>query len=503
VVLLIVALVPRLIELRDVPRFTDETDEVMRGFAVSRGELLPLTNIDAYIGPLWTYLLALGFMLAGPSTFLPRVLTVVAGLATVASTLGLGWQLARRLRLDRRADLVAFGAAALVATSSFQVVVTSRLGWSHSLTPLAMTCALALLLHGERTASGRSLALGGLAYGLAVHTHPTALAVAPGLAVWAIWQWRALYRRPAAYVGLGLFVLVNLPLLVFNLSTGLGSAEAAAHVRLAYSGGEALTPALYLQNLGMLLSSIPLLLSGEIGDRRGAIVDASSLEAIACTLLAALGLMFALRRRTWLPILAGVSAMVVMPAFNGKYAPLFNGRYLALLMPLAFALILVSVTTLMSRLGRWWAIYGGVGMVVLLLALPSLLALRAYLLVATRDGPNNAELYQAVDLIVDAHPVRPILVDAAISGMRHSTGRDGIGVLEYVLTLDGHQEVLRTWPADIEAAVRRHHADIIVVTPQLAAKLRTEYAVTPLPGEEAARRKRRAGFVLLRSPARS
>ena len=68
-----------LYELRDVPRLTDETDEVMRGLAIARAELLPLTNVDAYIGPLWNYLLALGFLIVGPSSLLPRVLTMLAG----------------------------------------------------------------------------------------------------------------------------------------------------------------------------------------------------------------------------------------------------------------------------------------------------------------------------------------------------------------------------------------------------------------------------------------
>jgi len=355
VLVLILALVPRLIELRDVPRFTDETDEIMRGLAIARGELLPLTNADTYIGPLWNYLLALGFALVGPSTMLPRVVTVLAAIATVGSTIWLGWELAKRLDLRPGADLIALGAATLLATSSFHVVVCSRIGWSHSLTPLAMTCALALLLRWERTGSGWSLALGGLAYGLSVHTHPTVLALAPGLAAWAVWQRTALLKRRAAYVGLGLFLVVNLPLLVFNLSTGLRSAEAAVQVQVAYGGGQALTPALYLQNLAALLGSIPPLLGGVIGDRRGATVDAAGIEPIICTVLAALGLAISIGRRASLPLLAIVSTIFILPIFNGKYEPLFNGRYLAPLLPLGFALVLASVTTLAMLFRRRWA----------------------------------------------------------------------------------------------------------------------------------------------------
>jgi 4-amino-4-deoxy-L-arabinose transferase-like glycosyltransferase len=502
-VVVTLALVPRLIELRDVPRFTDETDEVMRGLAIARGEILPLTNVDGYIGPLWNYLLALGFVAVGPTTMLPRVLTVLAGVATVGSTIWLGAELARRLDLRRGAELIGFGAAALLATSSFHVVVSSRLGWSHSLTPLALTCTFALLLRWERTGSGVSLALGALGYSVSVHTHPTALALAPGLAAWAVTQRRALLRRPAAYAGLGLFVAANLPLLVFNLSTGLRSAEAAAQVRVAYSGGQELTPDLYVQDLVALLGSVPLLLGGVIGDRRGATVDAAGIEAVAATLLVMVGLAICLRRRAWLPPLAILSTVFVLPVFNGKYEPLFNGRYLAPLLPLAFVLLLVGLTSLAAPLRRRWTLYSGVSLVLVALALPSLVALRTYFGVATRDGPNNAELYQALDIILAAHPTRAILFDTTISGLRQSTNRDGVGVLEYVLAVDGHLEVSRMPPAEIETAISRRRADIVVVTPQLAARLRSIYPLRPLPDEEAARRKRRAGFVLLRTSGRS
>src|SRR5262245_55768924 len=41
-----------------IPAFTDEVDEIYRAVLTARGELLPLTNVDAYIGSLWNYLLA-------------------------------------------------------------------------------------------------------------------------------------------------------------------------------------------------------------------------------------------------------------------------------------------------------------------------------------------------------------------------------------------------------------------------------------------------------------
>src|SRR5262249_26494204 len=103
------AVVTRVYQLRDVPRLTAETDEVVRGLAIGRGGMLPLTNVDAYSGPLWNYLLAAGFLVAGPGSLLPRVVALLAGLATVAAAGWLGRELALRLGWPERATLVGLG----------------------------------------------------------------------------------------------------------------------------------------------------------------------------------------------------------------------------------------------------------------------------------------------------------------------------------------------------------------------------------------------------------
>jgi hypothetical protein len=122
-----------------------------------------------------------------------------------------------------------------------------------------------------------------------------------------------------------------------------------------------------------------------------------------------------------------------------------------------------------------------------------------YLTMSLQNGPNNSELYQALDLVTAARPTRAILLDATISGMRLSSSRDGVGVLEYVLALDGHLDVRRMQRADIEDLVRRHRADIVVASHALAGRLLVEQLAQPLPGDEAARRRRHLGFVLRRA----
>lgn len=496
------ALAVRLVEFRDIPRLTDETDEVVRALSIAHGEMLPLTNVDAYIGPLWNYVLALAFLVAGPSSLLPRSLTLLVGLATVGMSVWLGRELARQTTSVRMAQVVGLGAGLLLAASSFHAIVSSRIAWSHSLTPLMMTVALGCLLRWDRAQEGRWLALGGLAYGLAVHTHLTALAFGPGIGVWALLRWRAIVSRRDGLVGLGLFLLALLPLLVYNVTSGFGSASAAVQVRNAYAAGQTTSTGGYLGNLLALLHSLPLLLAGEIGERRGVMVALEGPVEALYSLLALVGLGAAVWRRSPLPLLALLSAAAVFPIVNGKYEPLFNGRYLAPLLPLGIALVALGVVTLTELLGRF-RVSLALRVVLpsaLLVALtgPPLISLRGYIDAARRDGPNNAELYRAARIVEENPGVKPILVESTLSGTRQSTGREGVGVLEYLLIVDGDLTVRRLQPNDLERVVDRRDADLVIVSPRLALRLSKDFELRMPPGEEEARRRRRAGFLIFR-----
>ena len=52
--------------LWSVPRFTDEVLEVGRGLAIARGQALPLTNYDSYLGAIQNYMLAALFLVVFP-----------------------------------------------------------------------------------------------------------------------------------------------------------------------------------------------------------------------------------------------------------------------------------------------------------------------------------------------------------------------------------------------------------------------------------------------------
>ena len=80
----------------------------------------------------------------------------------------------------------------------------------------------------------------------------------------------------------------------------------------------------------------------------------------------------------------------------------------------------------------------------------------------------------------------------------HSTGRDGTGVVDFLLTLDARLDVRRYQPNDLIQAVERGEGDVAVVSPRLLIRLDKDYVTEAPPGEEEARRRRRAGFVIVR-----
>src|SRR5918912_1012336 len=70
--LFLIALAIRLPNYQLIPVFTDETEEIYRALLAARGQLVPLTNVDAYIGSLWNWMLAAAFWASGFNLGAPR-----------------------------------------------------------------------------------------------------------------------------------------------------------------------------------------------------------------------------------------------------------------------------------------------------------------------------------------------------------------------------------------------------------------------------------------------
>src|SRR5215207_4897724 len=125
--LVAVAAAVRWLDLWTIPIFTDEGDEIGLALRIVRDGARPLTNDDPYLGPLFNYLLAGLFWLAGPNPWLPRALMLVLGAVTVVPTYLLARELAAGTGAGRGRTILAGAlAAGLLAVNAGHVVVNSH-----------------------------------------------------------------------------------------------------------------------------------------------------------------------------------------------------------------------------------------------------------------------------------------------------------------------------------------------------------------------------------------
>ena len=326
----------RLPHLWTIPTLTDEANEVLRGLAVAEGRLLPLTNVNTYLGSFYNYLLGALFLAVGPSIYAARMLTALAGALTVPMT----YLLLRELGAGRGLAIVGAG---LLATSGTHIVVTSHVAWAHSLTPLAATFGLWLLARAVHRDQPRLLVLAGLALGLAVQLHTSAVALLPGAAVYVLIRRRPWLRTPWPYLAAVAFLAVNANLIAFAaLSRGEPLAEAQNHVRsYARSGAAGLD--LYRENLGKLGLAFGRMLAGavDVRDAGASYLADPSFWIYAAVLL--IGLAWGAARGSALPLLVLVPYALVLPLVNSKFEVIPNGRFLAPLFPIAYTGIAVGL----------------------------------------------------------------------------------------------------------------------------------------------------------------
>lgn len=386
---MLLALALRLPGLQTWPAWTDETGEVAAALAIAFEGERPLVHNDSYRGPLWAYLLALCLRLAGSRPWLPRAFALGIGVLTV----GVVALVAARLA-GRRA---AAPAAVLAATAFAPVTFFSHIAWSNHLTPLAV--ALALLVtawalgwpappatdaaggsrHGGPWSLPRSL-LAGLAWGLALQTHPSALPPLVGLGAWLGWRRLRAAADPTPPADAdGDRRSLRLPddrtlvraLAGALLGLGLGLAPLLAHNALAYLRGDRLASAAEAtaadqpinRDLGPRRLADNLLgLAGQLGRAAVAgppwepgdpsptaltrLTDAARPAAAALAALLLLGALGWSVRRPGLALViwpAGASVLL-LPLINRSYLNLYDARYLGCL------LLLAQVAA-----GGWWA----------------------------------------------------------------------------------------------------------------------------------------------------
>jgi Dolichyl-phosphate-mannose-protein mannosyltransferase len=490
----------RLPHIGVIPRFTDETDEVMWSLAIVRGEILPLTNILTYIGAGYNYLLAAVLALFGPHPTLPRYFVMTTGVLTVGTTFLLGRELtAPRRRGDRcqertnshlrpgptspSADAIAVGllAAALLAVSPVHILVNSRIAWAASITPLFTTLGLWLLARAVRRGEGRSFAAAGLVLGLALQSHPTVIGLLPGAAAWVLLRARALLVSGWGMLAIFLFVLGCSNLIAYNLLTGFGSIAEGLAKTDGYVALQEDTPEDYPTSLLLALQGLARTLAGGIGDHRDARVPLLQPSILVWIALVPSAVLFAARRGIWLPALVLPPYLLLLPGLVAKFDPLFNGRYMMPLVPLigtAVALLIVAAwRRATGRAASARAVLAG--LIVLLVADP-ILSLRSYERAALAEGGNAPYVELADRIRRERQPDERVLLDSDLGGVRSSSARDGMGTLEYLLAVRPDPVPVTSGRVDDISAWVRAEPDgyLLVLLPYARQKLETRYRLT-------------------------
>jgi glycosyltransferase AglD len=457
VALLLVALALRWPYVSLIPRFTDETLEVLHAAAIARGELLPLTNYDSYYGALFNYLIGVPMALVGTDPLLPRWIVMVLGALTVVPTYLLGREIAGRN--------VGMIAGLLVATGSAHIAVNSHIAWSNCLTPLFTTACFWLLARSQRRSSGPALVGAALLFGLALQTHPAVIAFAPAMTVFVLWRCRRAVSWRWMAVAAGAFLVGYANMVAYNLSTSFDSLRSAQRVSGEYATAE--DADVGLQLLSSMLLLLARLAGGAVDQRSGALGYLLDPGVLVSLTLAGVGLVVLWRRGEPLPLLAALTFLALLPLVNTKFRTLITIRYLMPVYSLLALGIAVAVVNLAQKLGTQSARLGlTVAMVALVATIaPSLLSLQRHYDRLLRTSDTNERILRLRDAIHQTRrPDELVIVDEDMGSEIPGTGVTEIRGFRYLLTMD---EV----PFRSERIAARRLEDAVEADPSVLAVL--------------------------------
>lgn len=469
--LAVVAALLRLPYLWDVPRFTDELQEVLWALAIYRGEILPLTAVDSYYGPLWSYLLAGVFGLGSDPEFAPRMVAMLLAAATVSLTYLVATDMAGRW--------VGLVTAALLATSGGHVIINSHTARSNSITPLLTTVAVWLVYRAARSGRGWLVGVCGLVYGLALQTHLSVIALAPGLALGLLVMRPRLVASRWVIVAAVLFLVGYANMIVFNLQNDFWSLVHARQLQQGYAGGRATDLASYVANLGALVQSLSRLLSGTIE-------NPTNPARFVYLGLACLGLALAARRGNPLPLAVCASVALVLPYFNPRYGPILSGRYIVPMLPLAYLGIAVAVRWLAAQLPVE-SRRGALAATALALAaiLFPLVQLGLYYQEVVGDGRTNRPLFVLADALEQAYrPGEPVLLDEALAQEPLTAGGTDLKALRFLLEARAiPYEVAKLGPGSSDALGDGASSVLVIADARKRPELRRRVDVEALSAE--------------------
>jgi hypothetical protein len=440
-----------------VPMFTDESVEV--GWAVDialRGARPLVSGGDTYNGPLYIYALAAAFRIFGLHPYLPRVFVLVTGSLTVVAVFFLGRE------LTRGRTLVGLLAAGALATNPHHAFFVSHIAWSNCTTALLTTLALILYLRSEERPP--MLLAFGVMYGFALQSHPSALALAPGLAAHMLIdsRRRAQLKTPWPYLGLVAALVGYLPVIYYNWITHLGSLIVARQRWYAFEINPSAAKA-YGTTEGMV-SMLGRIVLGSFGPTNQALSNWPAIVVIWNLGVFALARMA--REGRTLPFLVVTGALAVY-AYFGRYYE--NPTSVRIFMP-AIPLIFVALSDLLvfGVLDRFSAqpvaARAILAVCVVYLATAQLRTLRDYYHWAIAAGFHNGALIEMQERARE-HPTAPVYLDGHLYDVNERLGGSLGQTLWMLLFLDGHPvEVWQTLGKGASLGSIGDHAPAYLVT---------------------------------------
>jgi 4-amino-4-deoxy-L-arabinose transferase-like glycosyltransferase len=326
----------------------------------------------------------------------------------------------------RRAGTIA---GLLLATAGTHIVVNSHIAYVNSLTPLGTAVTLTLFYVACERAAGRWLIAAGVAFGLTLQTHPVAIALAPGMALWFLaarrqWAW---FRRPTLYGAIGAAALAYSPVLAVLLTQS--SRARTQIITRSYAFAIPHSPGEYFVNLQGLMVELARMLGAVFPN-----LDAPRqylVQPLVCAYLAltVLALWAVLRlHKSYLVCIIG-SVVLLVPLFNRQYGdfPYFT-RYIALLLPPIYAAVGLGLDRLWTTLAarpteRWWrwVVTGLFLLGVSWLALEPLRLTAEFYAGQVRGRRTNTLLLDMTRQIAQA-PERPIFLDDGLAAGEFPSG---------------------------------------------------------------------------------
>ena len=445
-VLTVIGLGLRQTNLMTIPPLTDEFKEVGWAMTMVEKDRFPLVAFDAYDGPLFPYLLSFLFRIFGFNIYLPRVFVLLVGVLTIVVVYLFARELARG---DYR---VALFAAALLTVNAHHILFNSHVAWSNDITPFFTTLALYCFIRAERLDRARWLVAAGFFYGLAVQTHPSALALAPALIIYYVLNplTRAKLKSPAPYLAALAALVAYSPVIYYNLTIGFRSLTFASEAEYAFETAPTLTKT--LEHVGPLLATFAQVGLGTFGSTSTSALWTDPRVGLFWlgTLLA---LVYLIRRGEYFPPVALIASLSFLAVFNRFYAVPDSARYFQSLLPVLFAAWAWVGVGLVDEIfahkplpgstgaGQSWRLWLRRGSVLLLplgfvaLAWTSLTGLNLHYADAQAKGQTNEAMLNMVTA-VRADRSGPVLIDWELAQLRTKRGGNVAENLIYLLSLD-------------------------------------------------------------------